>query len=349
MSNIFNNIVKEALVKEFKGDCRITRVSEDLAGKVIVLYGGNNLGKTKQSSKFKNPIFLPVEQGLNGINGAMALTTTDWLDLKRNGKKLKKLAKREFSDLLKGGEQITIVIDGIERIGTYAQNFLEAKYDVSDIGKANGGYGCWSEYAKMIWNWVDGLVKLGYTIVFIGHEKIDKKKEKYVIDGDERNIKPIRDLADIVAYLQSNGVDENGEAIPSSAYFYETDEYFARTRYEYMDGYLETFTAEGFEKIVVDGIKAQNKAEGFDSVNFEEQQSIYRKDKEPNLEELVAEIKEMYDKIAEHGDSALEDYMTIVENNLGADTKVSDATKKHIPMLVGIRDDLEDLIDDLEE
>ena len=35
--------ILELFNKEFKGDVKISRVSEDLRGKVIVLYGGNNV------------------------------------------------------------------------------------------------------------------------------------------------------------------------------------------------------------------------------------------------------------------------------------------------------------------
>ena len=73
--------------KEFKDDMKISRVSEDLRGKVIVLYGSNNVGKTLQASRFKNPIFLPCEKGMNAINGAMVLKTNSWSDLKKNGRK----------------------------------------------------------------------------------------------------------------------------------------------------------------------------------------------------------------------------------------------------------------------
>ena len=192
-----SKVLQDLLQKNFKENVQISRISEDLRGKVIVLYGGNNVGKTTQAAKFKNPIFLPVEKGLNATNGAISLKTTNWSDLKRNARKL---ASKDFVDFLKSGEQVTIVIDGIERIGTYCKNYLCAKYDVDTIGQANNGYGAWEEYDNLIWTWVDSIISLGYTVVFIGHEKMNKDKEKYVIYGDERNIRPIRDNADIVAY-----------------------------------------------------------------------------------------------------------------------------------------------------
>jgi hypothetical protein len=337
-----SNKLQALLQKNFKGEVQVSQVSPDLRGKVIVLYGGNNVGKTSQSAKFKNPIFLPVEKGLNATNGAIALKTSNWSDLKKNAKKL---ASKEFVELLQSGEQITLIIDGIERIGTYCQNYLCAKYDVDDIGKANSGFGCWKEYDSLVWTWVDGIISLGYTVVFIGHEKYDKKKDKYIIDGDERNIKPIRDNADIVCYIKSNGIDEKNRVIPSSGYLAESDDYFARTRFPYMETFIKEFSAENLEDVIVAGIKKQNKAEGFDNVSFEEQQKVYGT-KEDTLESLTAEIKELYEKLEEL--DMVEDYLDIVAEHLGEDGRVSEATAKQLDALICIRDDIQEKLENIE-
>lgn len=334
--------LQKLLTKEFKGDVKISRITPDLKGKVIVLYGANATGKTYQSARFKNPIFLPVEKGLNATNNAIVLKTTNWSDLKRNGRKL---AGKNFVKLLRSGEQITIVIDGIERIGTYCKNYLCAKHEVDTIGQANGGYGCWDEYDNLVWTWVDNIISLGYTIVFIGHEKLDKKKDKYIIDGDERNIKPIRDNADIVCYLKSNGVDEKGEVIYSSAYLAETEDFFARTRFRYMDTYVEEFTAENLEKVIVDGVKKQNEVEGFDSVSFEEQQEIYEEE-EVTYNELLETIKEQLIEMKEL--NIISQSANVVSEHLGEGVKVSEASEKQVEALICIRDDLQEIIDEFE-
>ena len=133
--NVFKNV--------FRDDAKISRVSESLRGKVITIYGDNNLGKTRQSSRFKNPIFLPCEKGMNAINGAMVLKTNSWNDLKRNGRKL---TSKKFVNALKQGMEMTVVIDGMERIGNYVKSYLCDKYEVATIGKANGGFGVTNSY-----------------------------------------------------------------------------------------------------------------------------------------------------------------------------------------------------------
>lgn len=329
--------------KEFKGEAKITRISEDLRGKVLVLYGGNNVGKTLQSARFPNPVFLPCEKGMNAINGALVLKTNSWNDLKKNGRKL---AGKKFVKLLNEGNQITVIVDGSERIGNYVKDYLCSKYDVPTIGKANGGYGAWEEYENLIWSWVNSIISLGYTVVFIGHEKYDSKKDKYIITGDERAIKPIRDNADVVAYLKSNGIDEDGKTVYSSAYLSETEDFFARTRYSYMDTYVEEFTAENLTNVIIDGIKKQNEAEGFTGVSFEEQQEIYD-DGDEDIDDIKESIKELYEQLDEL--DKLEEYGEVVAEHLGDDMKVSEATEKQIESLKCIRDDLQEKIEELED
>lgn len=337
--------IMDLFQSQFKDDVSVSRVSEDLKGKVIVIYGGNNLGKTYQCSRFENPIFIPCEKGMNAVNGAMVLKTRSWADLKKHGRKL---AGKNFVEALKNGANITLVIDGIERIGNYVKSYLCSKYDVDVIGDARNGFGCWEEYDNLVWSWVDNIISLGYTVVFIGHEKEDKKKGKYVIAGDERAIKPIRDNADIVAYLVPNGLDEEGNEIHSSAYFAETEEFFARSRFNYMPPMIEDFTAENFKKAVVEGIKAQNKAEGCENVTFEQQQEVYGDDSE-TFEDVVAEIKDLYSSIAETGnETALEGYASVVESHLGEGVLVSQATPKQLEALKCIRDEVSEILDELD-
>ena len=339
-----NSNILSVFQKEFKDEAMLTRISEDLRGKVIVLYGKNNVGKTLQSSHFPNPVFLPCEKGMNAINGALVLKTTSLNDLKKNGRKL---ASKKFTKLLQEGEQITVVVDGIERIGNYAKAYLCSKHDVSTIGEARNGYGAWEEYENLVWSWVDGIISLGYTVVFIGHEDYDKKIEQMVIKGDERVIKPIRDNADVVAYLKSNGIAEDTkEPIHSSAYLAETEDFFARTRFSYMDTYIEDFTAENLTEVIIEGIKKQNQAEGFDSVSFEEQQKIYKDDEELSLDDLKEELKEYYEQFDEN--DRLEEFADIVQEHLG-ETKISEATEKQIELLKCIKDDIEALLEEDEE
>lgn len=330
----------------FKKKVKYSKISADLRGKSIVIYGGNNVGKTSQAARFKNPVFMPFEKGMNAISGALVLQNANWADTKSN---IKKLSSRKFTKALQAGEQITVIWDGFERAGFYCQRYIEGKYDAFDIADARKGFGAWSQYEKEFWTEVDKLLSLGYTVVFIGHADIGgnkKNKDQIYPKGDKRCVAPIVDNADIVAYIEANGVDEKGNEIPSSAYFIETDEYFARSRFTYVKDSIEEFTAEAFEKAIVDGINAQLEADGEDGVAFEEQQEIYAGE-EVDHPTLLEQLKELYLEMKEL--DILGDYEDIIEEYLGEGVRVSDTSPKQIEPLICIREDLQDIIDEVKE
>ena len=41
-------------------------IANGLEGKVILIYGGNNLGKSAQATRFPKPFVIACEMGLNG-------------------------------------------------------------------------------------------------------------------------------------------------------------------------------------------------------------------------------------------------------------------------------------------
>jgi hypothetical protein len=339
-----SNDVAKLFGSTFGKKVKVSRISASLRGKSIVIYGGNNVGKTTQAAKFKNPVFMPFEKGMNAISGALVLQNASWADVKSN---IKKLASKKFMDVLKSGEQITVIWDGFERAGFYCQRYIEQKYNAFDVADARGGFGAWTQYEKEFWTEVDNLLSLGYTVVFIGHvDDNKKKKDQLYPKGDKRCVAPIVDNADFVAYLEANGVDEEGNEIPSSAYFVETDDYFARSRFTYVKGVVEEFTAENFENAIVEGIKAQLEEEGIDDATFEEQQSIYSGE-DIDHPELVEQIKKLFLEMKEL--DIIGDYEEIVAEYLGEGVKVSETSTKQIEPLICIREALQEAIDEAKE
>lgn len=334
--------VKNLLSEVFGDRAKESKLSANLRGKVIVLYGTNNVGKTKQSSNFKNPIFMPFEKGMSGTSGNMVLQNTNWADVRKN---IKLLSNEKMIEALETGEQMTVIWDGFEKSGFYCQKYIEEKYNIFDIAEGNGGYGLWKQYEKEFWMEVDKLLAIGYTVVFIGHITTNKDLGGILYPaGDKRCVKPIVDNADIVAYLNPNGVDESGKEIPSSANLIQTDEFFGRSRFPYVDKYIPVFSAENLEKAIIEGIEKQIEIEGGEDVDFKEQQEIYQGE-EITHEELIEDIKQSYLKLQEL--KSLNVYDEIVSEYLGEGVLVSEASKKQIQPLMCIKDDLIDKIQEL--
>lgn len=318
---------------------QISVISKGLEGKIIMIYGGNNLGKTLQSTRMKNPLVLGFESGLNAINGVRYMNIQTWSDFRSVNKQLTSLATIEKAKQ----NYSTIVFDEVYASSQFCQDYICNKYKSPSIGEGNGGYGLWKEYETEYWKEINRIANAGYTVIFIAHEQELKDGSMYP-KGDKRCISPIVDNCDIVAYLHSNGVDDEGRVIKSSAYLAEVPgQFFARSRFDYIDTKITEFTAENLEKAIIEGVERQERQEQFKAVTFEEQKES-RKVEKISFEDLKQKVLELGDQVAQAGYIAqLQD---IVKDSLGSDQMVAETTEKQYESLEIILSDIETLIEE---
>ncbi|AZJ44221.1 ATP-binding protein [Bacillus velezensis] len=313
---------------------QVSVVAKGLEGKVITIYGSNNLGKTKQSTRMKKPLYLPFEKGLNAIAGVQFMATNSWADFKKVNKQLTKNAEKA-KEMYQ-----TIIVDEVDAFAKYATRYVCEQYDVERIKDGNDGFGLWKEYETEVWEEINKLIGVGFTVIFIAHAAEDKKGKVYP-KGDKRVLAPVIDNSDIVLYLSSNGVDEDRKVIKSSAWLAETDEHFARSRFDYIDTYLPEFTAENLEKAIIQAVERQEKAEGIVAVTYEEQKQNNASE-ELDYDSLMEQIKEVGIKLNEEG--RLEEVNEITEKHLGKGVKVTECSRKQVNVMSVILDDLKDLL-----
>ncbi len=331
---MISNLLQGLVENTFRDKATVSKLDSSIRGKVIFAYGGNNLGKTKNAVKFPNPVIIPLEKGLNGTSGAVVLKTATYSDVKSHIRTL--TSNRQWLQALEQ-EPITIVIDGTEKLGLLCQRWLCSKYDVTDISEGKGGFGLWGYYEKEIAYLIQDLTSAGYTLLFIGHAQSDK--EGFVTPkGDKRNIAPIIDVCDVVGYLTSNGITEDNKVIPSSMWFAETSDYFARSRFDYMDTYLEHFTADNLIECIRVGIERQIEAEGAEVTDFRGQNDMYTSSITMTFEETIDAIREQYTKLSEV--DKLDLFADTVEKHLG-DTPVSEAKASQLENLHAIFEELD--------
>ncbi|MEH7689822.1 ATP-binding protein [Bacillus velezensis] len=313
---------------------QVSVVAKGLEGKVITIYGSNNLGKTKQSTRMKKPLYLPFEKGLNAIAGVQFMATNSWADFKKVNKQLTKNAEKA-KEMYQ-----TIIVDEVDAFAKYATRYVCEQYDVERIKDGNDGFGLWKEYETEVWEEINKLIGVGFTVIFIAHAAEDKKGKVYP-KGDKRVLAPVIDNSDIVLYLSSNGVDEDRKVIKSSAWLAETDEHFARSRFDYIDTYLPEFTAENLEKAIIQAVERQEKAEGIVAVTYEEQKQNNASE-ELDYDSLMEQIKEVGIKL--NGEGRLEEVNEITEKHLGKGVKVTECSRKQVNVMSVILDDLKDLL-----
>lgn len=321
----------------------ISVVSHDMGGKTILIYGSNSTGKTKQSTRLPKPYYLAFEKGINARAGIPFAPIQSWSDFVKVNKQLtnpNNLGKaRKFYS--------TLIFDTVQAAAQMCETYICDLYGVSRIKDGNEGFGLYKEYASEFAKQINRLTGAGYTVVFISHEATREFKNadgedytKIYPAGDKRSIDPICDLVDIIAYLHPNGTDENGKEINSSAYFVNNDQFLARSRFDYFPTKIENFTAENLQAAIADAVAKQEEVDGVKSVDYITQQQTYEEEK-LSFDELQEKIKEIAEKLFDA--DRMDEYTSVVEEYLGTNGSVKDATKKQQQQLELIYTDLSEI------
>lgn len=320
---------------------QVSVVAHGLEGKTIMLYGTNNIGKTFQAVRAKKPYVFACESGLGAQNNVKYNKISNWREFKKavdqfTNKKTIDKAREMYS---------TIIIDEVYASSLFCQKFVCDTYGdgcISLGANTNSKVNLYQIYERVYWEQINLLVGAGYTVIFIAHQQ---EKDDFISPkGDKRCINPIIDNCDIVAYIAPNGVDEENRVIKSSAYFAQTDRFFARSRYDYMDTWIQEFTIENLEKAIADGIARQAEAEGVASVDYDVQ-------KAQNTAQILS-YDELMEKAAVYSNKLIDAGVTeraveVVENTLGVGKKLGECTKKQVESIAIIVDELIEICEEL--
>ena len=112
---------------------QISVIADGLAGKVILIYGSNNLGKSLQATKFPKPFVIACEMGLNGISGVPYAPVTRWSDFKSIVKQFTGNTKEKAKELYS-----TIIIDEVYASSIYCQDYVCQTYGNGALTMADG-------------------------------------------------------------------------------------------------------------------------------------------------------------------------------------------------------------------
>lgn len=314
----------------------VTVMAKGLAGKSMLIYGGNSLGKTAQSVRMSKPFVIAAESGLNATSNIPYARITSWAQFI---KIVKQFTDKGTVDKARAMYD-TIIIDEMYAVSLLCQDYVIATYGngALTLGDSEGKVNLYQVYEKQFFKAINLLLSCDYTVVFIGHAQQDKNG--YITPkGDKRCVDPIRDFVDYVIYLESNGVDENNNVINSSAYLAETDRFFARSRFKYTPTYIKEFTAENLEKAIIEGIEKEEEINGIKTVTYAEQKAQNTAEA-IDFDATMEALQEIGMRFAESNNM---DILTeIVENTLGAGKKVTECTKKQIDAMCIILDDLKE-------
>jgi hypothetical protein len=312
---------------------QISTVAKGLQGKILLVYGTNGVGKTKVATQMEKPYYLGFEAGINAIAGVPFANITRWSDFIKLNKQLTDLATVNKAKEMYS----TIIFDEVSAAARMCQSFICQKFKATSIKSGNEGYGLWAEYEDEFASQIVKLTNAGYCVYFIAHA--EQEKDGFIVPkGDKRSIGPVRDIADLCVYVQSNGVDENGKVIKSSGFLAQSDTYFARSRFDYLPyTCIPEFSAKALEEVIVKAIEIQEQEEGITAVTFEEQKE-QRTVKAKSYDDLMGEMQEFGERISSSG--RLEDLQIIVANHLGEGRLASELKRGQEQIIQVIVDEL---------
>ncbi|MBQ0143234.1 MAG: AAA family ATPase [Prevotellaceae bacterium] len=334
---------------------RKTKVIAGIEGKMMLIHSNSvKCGKTTVGSQMPKPLYLRLEQGANAIDGMDYVALENWADLKKLSKWLTskrpqkmEIDGKEVEDVL-SNIYTTIIFDTFDVAIRWCTKYVCQQYGVNRLKDGNDGFGLWAEYANEWFDVINPILNAGYFIYGISHSEIRKIKdgrtgqevEKFAPKGDKRTIDLVIETVDFIGYVKSNGVDDNGKVVPSSIYFAETDEYLAGSRFEYMPSEIKVFSAENIQNAIKEAVMKKEQETGNKAITFTEKKESEKR-VQKSYEELIEEATK-YGRMAWKNNS--EEAQEILDRNLFAGAKITDATKKQIPQLEMIVFELKELV-----
>ena len=125
---------------------QVSAIAEGREGKVILVYGGNKLGKTAQAVRMKKPYVLACESGLNAQSGVAYNKINTWADFK---KVVKQFTSKTTVDKAKEMYS-TIIIDEVYASSIFCQDFCIATYGQGalTLGDGEGKVNLYQMYEK---------------------------------------------------------------------------------------------------------------------------------------------------------------------------------------------------------
>lgn len=321
-------------------DIPVSTITTGLEGKIIGLFGTNNVGKSYVAARLfpGNTLWLATEKGYNAQGGLRPYDIENWNDFRdavaqlttRNKEKRKKVR-----DIYK-----CVVVDVADKLPMLSSAYIINQYNMSHQDEENftpatnltdipwgGGH---SAQQKELDSQITKLALSGYCVVLIFHDEIkvlkdeNKKEYEYIVPKNTftKAGNALKDIPDFMIYLQSNGVDEDGRAILSTGYCVQHKEFFARSRFTECPDVINPFTVENLKETVKIACEKEAEKTGARAVTYEEEDKARQEAKA----QKKSTVKEMQDKLAPVFkaiiDANYKKYaMGIVEQYLGVDDK----------------------------
>lgn len=304
-------------------DLEPTKISRDLTGKIILLYGKEKSGKTSTAAKFPGALILAFERGYHALDNVYAYDIDTWAGILDA---VKQLEKPEVKAKFK-----TVVIDTVGIAYDKCEQHICTINQVPEISKIPYGQG-WVKTEKEFNRVLRHIISLGYGLVMIAHAEVKTLTDELTKEEVEK-IQPklnarakyvVNSVSDAIIYIRSI-TNNDGSGFTSTAYCRATERIDAGSRWRYMPSQFE-FSYESLVRVLIDAVDKQAQMDGAvvtnDYVNDYEQRGIpfaELKDK------ALALCKSLVEK-SENKDEIYESIQKIIHSHLGEDGSLTVTT-----------------------
>ena len=311
------------------------QVSRDLSGYITFIYGPPKIGKTTFGSKMPSALLLAAERGYNSLPGVMAVDVTSWGDMKQI---LRELKKPEVKEKFK-----SLVVDTADLMSEYCQKYICSQLGIENIGDGGWSTNGWSKYKKEFEDVFRTLAQLGYSIVFLSHDKETTIKPQngpeYQQIGSSMQssaLAIIENMSDIIAYAHTK-VDATGNSRVVLTLRSPDNSIRCGCRFKYMPEEIR-FTYADLTKALNEAIDKEGEENNNQFLTDKPMDST--EVKSYDYDGLMAEFKDLVSKILTKNQSNAPKITAIVEKYLGKGKKVSDATPDQAEFIYLIVDDI---------
>lgn len=315
-----------------------TKISADLKGKFILLYGEAKVGKTSFASLFPKNLLCAFEVGYHALPGIKAVDINKWTDFKRVCSQLKRPEAREMYD--------TITIDTAQIAYTLCEKYIVQQNNVDSIRDVAWGQG-WTMLKNEFAETFRELTTYGYGLVFIAHAA---KKNTTALDEAGKAIEAVAPdlvsaaynivnrLVDIIGYISSEQSPETGE-FQRFLYTRQTPSIFAGSRYKY----LKTKIPFGYDSLVKSIAEAIQEQVDRDGAQVSNSTSLAIEDTS-SFADVMGEAKSLWSRLVGEDPENGKRMNEIVKKVFGQEMKLSQATDNQKDLVELVIDEFKRLL-----
>jgi hypothetical protein len=314
-----------------------TKVSRDLRGKVVILYGEPKVGKTTNATKFPKPLLVAFEKGYSALSGVKAVPIQKWSDFK---KVLKQLADPRAHDIYE-----TVVLDTLDIAYSLAEKYICQREGVDDISTIPYGKG-YSLVKKEFEEALRSIPLMDYGLVMISHAEpktfTDEEGQEYTKITPTLPKRPRQialGMADIIGYAKN--IEKDGET-KSILFLRGTPRFEAGSRFKYTPPYIP-FTYDALVNAIADAIEKEGNETGQIT---DEHINLYKDTEQYTFDEIKQQATEIIQQLMSKDEKNASKITKIIEEHLGKGRKLAEATDEQMEMVVLIVDDLKDLLNE---